>query len=48
LQLDHAAIHHDRRQGQSIREIAKQHRISTATVQRVLRKLPAETPDQSA
>ncbi|MGA2351970.1 MAG: recombinase family protein [Terracidiphilus sp.] len=48
LQLDHAAIYHDRRQGLSIRDIAKQHRISTATVQRVLRKLPNETPDQSA
>ena len=38
LQLDHAAIQRDRCQGQSIRQIAKCHRISTATVQRVLRR----------
>jgi DNA invertase Pin-like site-specific DNA recombinase len=38
LALDYAAIHRDRSQGQSIREIAKGHRISTATVQRVLRQ----------
>jgi DNA invertase Pin-like site-specific DNA recombinase len=42
LQLDHEAIRHDRCQGQSIRQIAKGHRISTATVQRVLRKPPAQ------
>ena len=40
LILDHAAIQHDRCQGQSIRQIAKGHRISTATVQRVLHKAP--------
>ena len=38
LILDSAAIEQDRRRGQSLREIAKGHRISTATVQRVLRK----------
>ena len=38
LVLDNAAIQQDRQRGQSIREIAKGHRISTATVQRVLRK----------
>ena len=38
LELDNAAIQQDRQHGQSIREIAKGHRISTATVQRVLRK----------
>jgi DNA invertase Pin-like site-specific DNA recombinase len=43
LELDQAAIYHDRCRGQSIREIAKGHRISTATVQRVLRKSPAQT-----
>jgi DNA invertase Pin-like site-specific DNA recombinase len=48
LQLDHAAIHRDRRQGKSIRKIAKEHRISTATVQRVLKKQPAEQLDKSA
>jgi DNA invertase Pin-like site-specific DNA recombinase len=42
LILDRAGIQRDRCQGQSIREIAKGHRISTATVQRVLRKLPPQ------
>ena len=42
LVLDNAAIQRDRCQGQSIRAIAKGHRISTATVQRVLRKPPAQ------
>ena len=42
LQLDHEAIQRDRCQGQSLRQIAKGHRISTATVQRVLRKNPAQ------
>lgn len=37
LELDHAGIQRDRGQGQSLRQIAKGHRISTATVQRVLR-----------
>ena len=36
LTLDHEAIQRDRCQGQSLRQIAKGHRISTATVQRVL------------
>ena len=39
LTLDHEAIHRDRCQGQSLRQIAKGHRISTATVQRVLSSL---------
>jgi DNA invertase Pin-like site-specific DNA recombinase len=38
LILDHEAIHRERCQGQSIRQIAKGHRISTATVQRVLHR----------
>jgi len=42
LVLDNAAIQRDRCQGQSIRQIAKGHRISTATVQRVLKKPPAQ------
>ena len=42
LVLDHAAIQRDRCQGQSLRQIAKGHRISTATVQRVLQKPPAQ------
>jgi DNA invertase Pin-like site-specific DNA recombinase len=42
LTLDNAAIQQDRLHGQSIRQIAKGHRISTATVQRVLRKQPTQ------
>jgi DNA invertase Pin-like site-specific DNA recombinase len=42
LILDRAGIQRDRCQGQSIRAIAKGHRVSTATIQRVLRKLPAQ------
>ena len=38
LVLDSAAIRQDRQHGQSLRQIAKGHRISTATVQRVLRE----------
>jgi len=38
LELDDAAILRNRCQGQSLRQIARGHRISTATVQRVLRK----------
>jgi Mor family transcriptional regulator len=47
LELDHAAIRHDRCQGHSIRQIAKGHRISTATVQRVMRKplVPEQVPE---
>jgi DNA invertase Pin-like site-specific DNA recombinase len=40
LGLDQAAIYRERCQGHSLRQIAKGHRISTATVQRVLRKQP--------
>jgi DNA invertase Pin-like site-specific DNA recombinase len=42
LDVDREAIYRDRCQGRSLREIAKGHRISTATVQRVLRKRPAQ------
>ena len=42
LVLDNAAIQQDRERGQSLRQIAKGHRISTATVQRVLRMPPAQ------
>ena len=38
LELDHAAIRQDRSSGMSFRQIAKGHRISTTTVQRVLRE----------
>jgi DNA invertase Pin-like site-specific DNA recombinase len=46
LIVDHEAIRRERRQGQSLRQIAKGHRISTATVQRVLRKPPGPIPVQ--
>jgi transposase len=42
LVLDNAAIKRDREHGQSLRQIAKGHSISTATVQRVLRKPSAQ------
>ena len=38
LVLDDLAIKQDRQRGQSIREIARGHSVSTATIQRVLRK----------
>jgi DNA invertase Pin-like site-specific DNA recombinase len=46
LVLDDAAIQQDRRSGQSLRQIAKGHRVSTATIQRVLRKQPAQAKIQ--
>jgi DNA invertase Pin-like site-specific DNA recombinase len=36
LELDHAAISRERGQGHSLRQIAKTHRVSATTVQRVL------------
>jgi DNA invertase Pin-like site-specific DNA recombinase len=42
LVLDNLAIQRDREHGQSLRQIAKGHSISTATVQRVLRKPSAQ------
>jgi len=47
LVLDNLAIQRERDHGQSLRQIAKGHRISTATVQRVLRK-HAETIQEHA
>jgi DNA invertase Pin-like site-specific DNA recombinase len=47
LELDHAAICHDRCRGQSLRQIARCYRISTATVQRVLHQ-HAPTLEKSA
>ncbi len=38
LVLDNLAIQQDRQRGQSIRQIAKGHSVSTATIQRVLKK----------
>jgi len=46
LVLDNAAIQYDRRQGQSIRQIAREHSVSTTTIQRVLRKQPAQAEAQ--
>ena len=48
LELDHAGIQRDRCQGQSLRQIAKGHRISTATVQRVLREHAPTTQEHAA
>ena len=45
LNVDREAILSDRRQGQSLREIARYHRISTATVRRVLKE-HAPTPQK--
>jgi transposase len=46
--LDDAAIQQDRRQGQSIRTIAKNYRISTATAQRVLHRHDQTTQENVA
>ena len=46
LVLDDVAIQQDRRQGQSIRQIARGHSVSTATIQRVLRKQPVQAQAQ--
>ncbi len=48
LVLDHEAIRRERCQGQSLRQIAKGHRISTATVQRALRKHRPQFPSRSS
>ena len=42
LELDELTITSDRARGQSLRQIAKTHRISTATVRRVLKTQPQE------
>ena len=48
LELDREAILRERNQGHSLRRIAKDHRISTATVQRVLNgQAPAQPTAQS-
>ena len=48
LTLDHEAICRERNQGHSLRQIARDHRISTATVQRVLKgHAPAPPTAQS-
>ncbi len=48
LVLDHAGIQRDRCQGQSLRQIARGHRISTATVQRMLREHAPTTQEHVA
>jgi len=47
LQLDHSAIVRDRVYGRSFRQIAKLHRISTATVQRVLKEHASTQQEKS-
>ncbi len=48
LTLDREAIHRERCQGQSLRQIAKGHRVSTATIQRVLRRHAPTSQEQVA
>jgi len=48
LELDHAGNQRDRCQGHSIRQIAKGHRVSTATVQRVLRERRLQVLENTA
>ena len=46
--VDREAIICDRRRGQSLRQIARYHRVSTATVQRVLRSQNGDSQEQVA
>jgi DNA invertase Pin-like site-specific DNA recombinase len=48
LILDHEAIHRERCQGRSLRQIAKNNRISTATVQRVLHRYAPTSQEKVA
>jgi DNA invertase Pin-like site-specific DNA recombinase len=48
LELDHAGIQRDRSKGQSLRQIAKAHHISAATVHRVLREHTPTTQEHAA
>jgi len=48
LELDNTAIQRDRCQGQSLRQIAKAHRVSAATVRRVLSEHPPQALDKTA
>jgi DNA invertase Pin-like site-specific DNA recombinase len=48
LVIDREAIRRERCQGQSIRQIAKEHRVSTATIQRVLRGQAPNSQEQVA
>jgi len=48
LVLDSAAIQQDRQRGLSIRQIAREHSVSTATVQRVLHRYAPPTQEHAA
>ena len=48
LELDRQGIQRDRKQGQSLRKIAKAHLISPTTVQRVLREHTSTTQENVA
>ena len=48
LVLDNLAIQQDRQRGQSLRQIAKGQRVSTDTVQRVLRQYPIQVLGKAA
>ena len=48
LQLDHNAIRSERDRGHSLRQIAKTHAVSTATVQRVLKQTASTTQEHAA
>jgi len=48
LVLDHAGIQRDRSRGQSLRQIARGHSVSTATIQRVLRQHATSTQEHAA
>ena len=48
LVLNNLAIQQDRQRGQSLRQIAKGHRISTATVRRVLSECPPQILGKTA
>ena len=48
LALNNLAIQQDRQRGQSLRQIAKGHRISTATVRRVLSECPPQILGKTA
>ncbi|MGA8740151.1 MAG: hypothetical protein WB561_03075 [Terracidiphilus sp.] len=48
IAVDREAIFCDRRRGQSLRQIARYHRISTATVRRVLASQSSAPQEQVA
>ena len=48
LLLDSAAIQQERQRGLSLRQIAKEHSVSTATVQRVLHRHTPTTQEHAA